>query len=116
MGRETPEMKPLLIFSVLLLTVVTVIPAHAETPFSLSRSGYSLIYEGYAVVKTCAPSEPIVVGPYIVICNSYSYPYHYGNVFLFARSVVYEGRNLIYGFLCLDEEDECESVQSISRK
>jgi len=110
-------MKPLLTIFTLVFTVIFPSLSYAETPFSLMRGGYSLIYEGYAVVKKCVPNEPFKVGPYIVKCNSYSYPYHYGNVLLFARSFAYEGRKILLGYLCLDEDDDdCESLLGIYRR
>ena len=90
---------------------------YAETSKSLVRGGYTLLYEGYAEVEECEPEKPIVVGNYIVRCNSYSYPYHYGNVLLFARSFNYKGRNLLIGYLCLDEDDDdCESLEGIYQR
>lgn len=110
-------MRRLLIIPVLLVTFFSSGVIYAETPFSLMRGGYSLIYEGYAVVITCTPNDPIEVGPYIVKCNSYSYPYHYGNVLLFAQSVNYKGGRILIGYLCLDEDDDdCESLQGIYRR
>ena len=91
--------------------------ASAETPFSLLRAGYDILYEGYGVVEECVPEKPIVLGSYIVVCSSYSYPYHYGEVFLFSKYLTYEGRNYLIGYLCLGEDDDdCEDLDRIYRR
>ena len=91
--------------------------ASAETPFSLLRSGYDILYEGYGVVEKCVPDEPIVLGSYIVVCSSYSYPYYYGEVFLFSKDLSYEGVNFLVGYLCLGEDDDdCEDLTGIYRQ
>lgn len=89
-------------------------PAAAETPFSLLRSGYQILWEGYGQVLTCAPDAPIKLGPYIVVCDSYSYPYHYGDVLLFARSFEYKRKSVLIGYICKGEDDsDCDSLSAI---
>ena len=89
----------------------------ADSPYSLLRSGWDVLYEGYEAVKKCTPEEaPMQMGRYLVKCDGYEYPYHYGDVILFWKLLSYEGRVYKLYKLCLGEgDDECMDVEVYER-
>ena len=92
-------------------------PASAETPFSLCRAGYEIIYEGYEEWEGCDYDEPRAIGPYIIICDSYSYSYYYGEVILFASVFTYEGQQHVSAYLCQGEtDDDCDDVNIVHKR
>lgn len=85
-------------------------PIYADSAFDLIRSGYLVIWEGYASIDTCVNNEDAhALGPYIFLCDKYTYeyPYHYGTVYLMAKPFEYDGRTIYRSYLCLDGKDEC---------
>lgn len=80
---------------------------------TMRRLGYTQIWQGYTVVKTCTPDDPIEARVYTLICNSYTYPYHYGDAVLLEGSFYYEGKDVAMYYLCLDGHEECESIQDV---
>ena len=81
--------------------------AFADSPYSLLRGGWDVLYEGYESVEECTPDEePMRMGMYLVKCDGYEYPYHYGDVILFGKSFLYEGNILNWYKLCLVEDDD----------
>ena len=85
--------------------------ANAEGSISdLLRSGYELVWEGYAAIETCVHDDDVHrLGQFVFVCDrfTYEYPYHYGNVFLLAKLVVAGDQHSIRSFICLDDEDLC---------
>mgnify|MGYP001552730120 CR=1 FL=1 len=77
------------------------------------RMGYSVLWQGYTVVTTCTPDDPIEAGGHVLICNSYSYPYHDGNATLMSKAFQYKGKAVDMHILCLDGREQCESIQEI---
>ena len=108
------DMKYFISFIGFLLISLT---AFADSPYSLLRGGWNVLYEGYEDVEECTPDEePMQMGMFLVKCDGYEYPYHYGDVILFGRSFTYEG-NVLYAFkLCLGEDDDdCMDVDVYKR-
>ena len=109
-------MKKLKILS-LLLSLFAYETAFADSAFSLLRNGWTILYEGYESVEECTPDEePMRMGRYLVKCDGYEYPYHYGDVILFGRQITYEGNTLTLFRLCLGEsDDDCMNVDVYRR-
>lgn len=84
--------------------------AVADTINELKSSGYETIWSGYAAITTCVHNDDAYeLGPYLFVCNkfSYEYPYHYGDTSLLVRLFEYGGQPYISTFICLEPDDEC---------
>lgn len=88
------------------------VPAFAEsyTLHELRSSGYEVVWSGYAAITTCVHDEDAYeLGPYLFVCNkfSYEYPYHYGDTSLLFRSIEHGWRMYFFTFICLEPEVDC---------
>lgn len=98
----------------LLLVVVGTVPLTTDVGAQQGarRSGGTVLAEvPYIVVTTCA-DQVLRIGPYFVLCNDYSYPYHYGGAVLIAETW---GRDLSSYKLCLDGAN-CLQVELLRRQ
>lgn len=71
----------------------------AERMLDLFRQGYQIFYtEPYISFDSCEYDKARKIGPYVFICQSYDYIYHYG------KAELMKGGGGVY--LCLGE-DKC---------
>jgi hypothetical protein len=78
--------------------------------------GRSVLVEvPYIAVTTCA-NEVLRVGPYLVLCNDFSYPYHYGGAILVAERWARQGETLAVYKLCLKGSQPCIHVELLRRQ
>lgn len=100
-----------------ILAFAAPLAVHAETPQELWKSGYKIIWESpYEDIEECTPDKGIVLSNgNIFICDGYEYVYHYGGVFLVARSLTIGERSVTSIYLCLEDEDQCLSGTLVRR-
>ena len=80
--------------------------AQAERMIELFRQGYRVFHtEGYLDYEGCEYDKTYKVGPYVFVCRTYSYSYHYGKAELMVREIECQGRRIYSTYLCFDEED-----------
>lgn len=96
--------------AVLLATIVVASKAKADSFSDLLKSGYEIIWSGYSSFTTCVHEDDAYdFGNYLFVCDkfSYDYPYHYGDVHLVARVLVWQGHQTVTAYVCYDQEKDC---------
>lgn len=79
----------------------------AQTAAALAQEGYQIAWGGFAAITTCRNGQDRYrIGPYLFVCAEgvNAYPYHFGTVFLVARIVEVDGREVASTYLCLEAE------------
>ena len=98
----------LAIASVTLFAVALFAPMRAvagERMLDLFRQGYQILYnEPYLAFEACEYDKPIKVGPYIFMCRTYEYVYHYGKAELMGHTLTISGQSVSSVYLCVGEE------------
>jgi hypothetical protein len=76
----------------------------SDRMIDLLRNGYQVHTEGYLSFDFCEWDKVHKVGPYIFVCRTYDYVYHYGKAEILAKLFVSGERQSLMTYLCLGEE------------
>jgi len=90
----------------------------SEDMFELLGEDYAIIWEGYSDIDSCAGEEDTHdLGPYLIVCDQgdYEYPYHYGDVKILGTTIVYQGRNVNFFYICMEGQEVCPRVSVYKR-
>jgi hypothetical protein len=95
-----------------LVVALLSVPALAADP-GIERT---VLAEVPYVAVTTWVNELLHVGAYLVLCNDYSYPYHYGAAVLMAERWTAPNRSLSSYRLCLEGSRSCLQVELLKRQ
>jgi hypothetical protein len=77
----------------------------ADRMVDLFRSGYRVFHtEGYISFDGCEWDKVYKLGPYIFICRTYEYYYHYGQAEILVRVFDHQGQRSVSTYLCVSED------------